>query len=643
MGKRPSIRRYHELTLALVIGLSFSIGLSSAVFPAWAGLTFLLLSAALRAQKQNLRFYRAMAVFVTVASFMCSLFIAFTTYRETQDIVFFFGPIFSSCVSLALMFHVPHGLDWKISASTMMLAITSVIGGGEVVDHFFFILFCAAFVFYLNATYFIEREPTEQLPEGYFRPFVICLFAGWSFGIFIFVFFPRTIQWSNPFGLRDRQVLTGYSGALSLNGSGPTPSSSLALVVEPLDATVRTWLTLNGPDLYFRGNALDQFDGLKWNQTLLAATPLKLHRPRKPTGIVYGIKIYREPHSNPWIVYPGSLWNLDIPYATTGRPLIDEAGNVLRSITGYLRYSYTIDFEETPLFTYEMNPELTSREFELYTGVPPSIAEATYFKVWLENFSSTKKAEPLIERLAAVSKYFQSNYKAVLAKNSLSLEKFLTADKEGHCEYFATVTALSLRSWGFPARVVLGYRGGQFNRHSQVLEVRDENAHAWVEVFLPKRGWLRYDPTPLVRRQPRFAWMQEMELWTGAAKYWFSRYVVDYNSKTQTELILNFGKNGLFGFKKRAMPKTRHLLLALVGGLLIVFAASLKWRRRQSARQNAIPPYYRDFKRKLRRFGFIRRPNETYRLFHSRIVHREISQQTLSDIDRRLEKDLYAA
>lgn len=643
MSRRPSIRRYHEGTLAAILLLSFSIGLSSGVFPGWAGFTFLGLSVLLRSQKDRIGFYKTFSILLTAANFAVAAFIGITAYRETQDVVFFFGPFFNSCLGLSLLFLRPRGLDWKLSVSTLMLSITGVIGGGEVLDHLLFIFFCGAFVFYLNATYFMEREPLERLPEGYFRPFVICLVAGWSFGIFIFVFFPRTIQWSNPFGLRDRQVSTGYSGALSLSGASPTPSSALALVVEPLDGTVRSWLAVNGPDLYFRGNALDQFDGLKWHQTLVAASPLRLTRPYKPLAPVYGVKLYREPHSNPWIVYPGSLWSLDLPLSITGRALADDAGNILRSITGYLRYAYTVDFENSSVFSLEADPELSEAELKIYTSVPPEIAQSPYFKTWLSHFAHRAPTEPLLTRLKDLSQHFQKNYKAVLSKTSLSLEKFLGDEKEGHCEYFATVGALSLRSWGFPARVVLGYRGGQFNRLSQVLEVRDENAHAWVEVFVSERGWVRFDPTPLVRRQARFAWMEEVEIWTGAAKYWFSRYVVDYNTKTQTELLLNLGKTGVLGFNKKNLPKGRDWLIAFAAAVGIGLLGRLRWKRWQSKNRPFLPEYYVEFQKRVKVFGFVRQPHESYRAFHSRVVHPEIPADSVKEIDLRLEHDLYAA
>ncbi len=642
---RPAIRHYHRVTIISVVGLSALMGFNSGIVPPWLTLAFVSLAVLLRGRNLSPRLFRTLAAIVTFLNLGMSVFVGATAYKETQDIVFFFGPLFNAIVAVALLFPVDRKLDWKLCVGTLMLAVTAVIGGGEVSDHLLFIAFCAAFVFYLNSSYFSEREPHERIPEGYFRPFLLCLLAGWSFGIFIFVFFPRTIQWSNPFGLRDRQTLTGYSGGLSLNGTGPSPSSALALVVEPLDSADRNWLAVNGQDLYFRGNVLDRFDGLKWHQTFTAAEPLRIHRVGRPRTRLHGIKIYREPHSNQWIVYPGQLWGIELPYRTTGRALIDESGNVLRAVPGYFRYSYQVDFEETPLH-YFGRPELSDDEEEAYKEVPETFAARPFFTKWLNSMDKPKAKAELNDLLLILAKHFQKNYKAVLAGEAKTLESFLTDKREGHCEYFATAATLALRSWGVPARVVLGFRGGQFNRLSQVLEVRDQNAHAWVEVFTVN-GWLRFDPTPLVRRIPQFAWLEEFELWSGAAKYWFSRYVVDYNTRTQTELLINIGKSSLV---QESRKLRLHVEWRWVFLIVALAASAIWWLQRKKGfftrgrrKGNQLPGYYVEFQRKLRRLGFYRMPHETYRVFHQRIAHPDIAPSLVAETDKRLEKDLYAA
>ena len=98
------------------------------------------------------------------------------------------------------------------------------------------------------------------------------------------------------------------------------------------------------------------------------------------------------------------------------------------------------------------------------------------------------------------------------------IEYFVAEHRQGHCEYFASALALMCRSQGIPARLVVGYRGGEYNRIGEYYLVRELHAHAWVEVYLepeqvpelsvldsePRRfgAWLRLDPTPGVSNAP---------------------------------------------------------------------------------------------------------------------------------------------
>ena len=94
------------------------------------------------------------------------------------------------------------------------------------------------------------------------------------------------------------------------------------------------------------------------------------------------------------------------------------------------------------------------------------------------------------------------------------VEDFVSNHHMGHCEYFASALTLMLRSQGIPARMVVGYKGGEFNYVGNYFVVRQQDAHAWVEAYLKPEeipadaicpeerhaggGWLRLDPTPAV-------------------------------------------------------------------------------------------------------------------------------------------------
>jgi len=77
-------------------------------------------------------------------------------------------------------------------------------------------------------------------------------------------------------------------------------------------------------------------------------------------------------------------------------------------------------------------------------------------------------------------------------------DEFLFQTRKGFCEHYASSFALLMRAANIPARIVTGYQGGELNEIGNYLIVRQSDAHAWTEVWLDDRGWLRVDPTAAV-------------------------------------------------------------------------------------------------------------------------------------------------
>src|SRR6266487_4426599 len=78
------------------------------------------------------------------------------------------------------------------------------------------------------------------------------------------------------------------------------------------------------------------------------------------------------------------------------------------------------------------------------------------------------------------------------------LEEFLFRRRVGFCEHYAASFATLMRLAGIPARVVVGYLGGEYNDLGHFFLVRQADTHAWCEVWLPEKGWTRVDPTSAV-------------------------------------------------------------------------------------------------------------------------------------------------
>lgn len=160
------------------------------------------------------------------------------------------------------------------------------------------------------------------------------------------------------------------------------------------------------------------------------------------------------------------------------------------------------------------------------------------------------------------------------------IEDFVASHHTGHCQYFASALVMMLRSQGIPARMVVGFRGGEYNSLGDYYHVLQRHAHAWVEAYLPADearaelppeahsselgGWLRLDPTPgsdIDRaRQLQQGWMDVVDDVLDYASTVWTEYILGLTAKRQRESIYEPVAN-------RATPETWATTLARLRGL----------------------------------------------------------------------------
>ncbi len=79
----------------------------------------------------------------------------------------------------------------------------------------------------------------------------------------------------------------------------------------------------------------------------------------------------------------------------------------------------------------------------------------------------------------------------------------------GYCEYFASAMVMLCRGVHIAARTVSGFHGGDYNPIGGYYVIREKFAHAWVQVYIPHKGWVLFDPSPsssLTSVQRRMTW-----------------------------------------------------------------------------------------------------------------------------------------
>ena len=143
-------------------------------------------------------------------------------------------------------------------------------------------------------------------------------------------------------------------------------------------------------------------------------------------------------------------------------------------------------------------------------------------------------------RARAVENYLRTQYKYSLAplerEPADPLAHFLFERREGHCEYYASAMAVMLRAVWVPARVATGFLGGTRNPISGWHVVRASDAHAWVEAWIPGRGWIAFDPTPPApEASPLLAWSR-LSLWADAFDTFWQEWVLGYDLDRQLTL-----------------------------------------------------------------------------------------------------------
>lgn len=122
------------------------------------------------------------------------------------------------------------------------------------------------------------------------------------------------------------------------------------------------------------------------------------------------------------------------------------------------------------------------------------------------------------QRLRRTLDFLQTGYSYSLSPGKFHtrdpLAEFLFEKRRGYCEYFATAAAILLRLQGVPARYVTGYSVQAGNRVGDHYVVREKDAHAWIEAYIPGAGWVEADPTPPAEYEAMAA---------GASATWFDR------------------------------------------------------------------------------------------------------------------------
>ena len=304
--------------------------------------------------------------------------------------------------------------------------------------------------------------------------------------------------------------------------------------------------------MYWRGPVFWDYDGRRWDSSFRGSTwtPPAVRFSGEPLRY----EIIMEPLGNHWLMAleapaPGDLPQgsaLNVDYSLISRRKIQD-----RRL--YTLESYT---------DYQLQPELPRFQRNLALAVPEGYDPRTRALVsqWKSEADSD---EALVNR--ALRHFREQPFVYTLQPPPLgrdAVDDFLFETRRGFCEHYASSFTVMMRLAGIPARVVTGYQGGELNELGDYFQIRQSDAHAWSEVWLPERGWVRVDPTAAVAPNriesglgdaigleeglPGYlAARTRLKLWFEArwdlANALWNRWVLGYGPEFQAQFLSRFG------------------------------------------------------------------------------------------------------
>ncbi|MEI7612568.1 MAG: DUF3488 and transglutaminase-like domain-containing protein [Betaproteobacteria bacterium] len=419
--------------------------------------------------------------------------------------------------------------------------------------------------------------------------------------LIIFLLFPRV---EGPLWGLPRDAHSGMTGLSSQMSPG-----SLNKLIQSGAIAFRAQFSGEIPgksQLYWRGPVFENFDGLTWD----ARPPQRMEKPPviDATGPLYNYVITLEAHNRRWLLA------LDLPtQLPNGSTLTHTLEARSRDAVNHrARFAFT----SSPNYTANVHetPALLQQALRLPTGFNPRSRELA--AQWREGLKQAELISDAALRLFRQEAFFYTLQPPLLGRHSV--DDFLFVSRRGFCEHYAAAYVFLMRAAGVPARVVSGYQGGEINPVDGYLTVRQSDAHAWAEIWLEAKGWVRIDPTaavsPLRIEQGiaaalpaddplpglvrlRTEWIRDLRnRWEATNNAW-NQWVLGYNPQRQRELLERIG------FSEpdwRSMTATLALLCALT--LLTITLWTLFQRDTATPAQRA----WNRFCKRLKRSGISR-------------------------------------
>lgn len=368
--------------------------------------------------------------------------------------------------------------------------------------------------------------------------------------------------------------------------------------------------------LYWRGIVLWDFDGKTWRRGHKKGRGTPAPQLNVQQKIEYTVML--EPHNEHWLL------TLDLPvHISFNRAWLNSDHTVYRwwPITQRVSYKVVSDLKpDRPHDNHEQQKALSLPE----TGNRKSRELA---------HSLAAKSTNTLEYIEQVLNYYREQafsytlQPPVIQGNNI-IDQFLFNTRQGFCEHFAASFAFLMRAADVPARVVVGYQGGKQNPYGGYLVVRQSDAHAWCEVWLPEKGWIRIDPTSAIAptrlagssellpsggtegllsfMRRGSSWFREItDAWDFLNSRW-NNVVMGYSPNKSSNMFFRLGIN-----IKTPKGLGQALLITMAAAIFVLACAVIFVQfLRHKKERDEIGNSWIKFCRKLEQAGLSRRPSQ---------------------------------
>jgi len=462
--------------------------------------------------------------------------------------------------------------------------------------------------------------------------------------LILFVLFPRVQGplWGLP---QDAYASSGLDDKMS-----PGSVGHLAL-----SDAVAFRVTFNGQppqhnQMYWRGPVLSNFDGHTWTPSqggYARIQPVQLDNLAFP--IDYTVTL--EPHNKTWLFTLEMPTQISIPAGMTYDFQVRQKSPVTSRLryTAHSQLGYRANAEENPrqlqqalAIPLNLNPRAQQLAASWRTNSINSVGNTSS-----PLLAPPRSALPLLREegqaspsgnilhddeaiiRTALTYFSREGFQYTLSPPPLGtheIDDFLFETRKGFCEHYASSFVFLMRAAGIPARVVTGYQGGEYNDFGKYYIVRQSDAHAWTEVWLRGRGWVRVDPTAAVSparvesgmaaalpggdnaalpfmARTQLPWLVNFRFSLDALTNQWNQWVLGYNQERQFALLTRMGMEEIT-WQRMAFIMLGGMAL-LVGLFTLLMLRQLTVRNTDEAQR-----LYLKFCRKLARKNIVRGAHE---------------------------------